>query len=117
MQIAGEPAQPRVLLASVPYALKAADAATLGGLPASAFALAGSGAVANVTPAAITPDAASTVTTTGGTANKVAKFSGASTIANSIIYDNGSEVGIGTTAPSATLTIDGTLASHRHHLA
>ena len=55
VQIAGEPAQPRVLLASVPYALKAADAATLGGLPASAFALAGSGAVANVTPAAITP--------------------------------------------------------------
>ena len=50
------------------------------------------------------------MTTTGGTANKVAKFSGASTIVNSIIYDNGSEVGIGTTAPSATLTIDGTLS-------
>src|SRR6202451_3295763 len=33
--------QPRVLLLSVPYALKAADAQTLGGLPASAFALAG----------------------------------------------------------------------------
>ncbi|MBI4460702.1 MAG: hypothetical protein HY648_11680, partial [Acidobacteria bacterium] len=29
--------QPRVLLVSVPYALKAADAETLGGLPASAF--------------------------------------------------------------------------------
>ena len=33
--------QPRVLLLSVPYALKAADAQTLGGLPASAFMLAG----------------------------------------------------------------------------
>jgi len=32
--------QPRVLLLSVPYALKAADAQTLGGLPASAFVLA-----------------------------------------------------------------------------
>jgi hypothetical protein len=31
---------PRVLLVSVPYALKAADAETLGGMPASAFALA-----------------------------------------------------------------------------
>ena len=31
--------QPRVLLVSVPYALKAGDAATLGGLPASAFVL------------------------------------------------------------------------------
>ena len=30
----------RVLLVSVPYALKAADAETLGGLPASAFVLA-----------------------------------------------------------------------------
>ena len=40
VQVAGEAPQPRVLLVSVPYALKAADAATLGGLPPSAFALA-----------------------------------------------------------------------------
>jgi hypothetical protein len=32
--------QPRVLLLSVPYALKAADAETIGGLPPSAFVLA-----------------------------------------------------------------------------
>ncbi len=49
------------------------------------------------------------MTTTGGTANKVAKFSGTNTIANSIIYDNGTEVGIGTTTPTATLTVDGAL--------
>ena len=36
----GEAEQPRVHLASVPYALKAADADTLGGLPASAYLLA-----------------------------------------------------------------------------
>ena len=29
--------QPRILLGSVPYALKSADADTLGGLPASAY--------------------------------------------------------------------------------
>ncbi len=111
VQIAGQPAEPRVLLASVPYALKAADAATLGGLPASAFALAGSNAaVANVAPGGISPDAATTVTTTGGTANKVAKFSGTNTIVNSIVYDNGTSVGIGTTSPTATLTVDGTVA-------
>ena len=109
VQMAGQPAEPRVLLASVPYALKAADAATLGGLPASAFALAGStGLVANATSAAITPDAATTVTTTGGTANQIAKFSGSNTIVNSTLYDNGTEVGIGTTTPSSTLTVDGT---------
>jgi hypothetical protein len=111
VQIAGQPAEPRVLLASVPYALKAADAATLGGLPASAFALAGSNtAVSSIASAAIAPDAtSSTVTTTGGTANKIAKFSGSKTIVNSSIYDNGTEVGIGTTSPTATLTVDGTL--------
>jgi hypothetical protein len=37
---AGEVEQARVLLVSVPYALKAADAETLGGLPSSAYALA-----------------------------------------------------------------------------
>jgi len=36
-QLPGAVEQPRVLLVAVPYALKAADADTLGGLPASAF--------------------------------------------------------------------------------
>ena len=36
----GEPEQPRVLLVSVPYALRASDADTLGGRPAWAYALA-----------------------------------------------------------------------------
>src|ERR1022692_4142246 len=36
----GQAEQPRVLLLSVPYALKAGDAETIGGLPASAFVLA-----------------------------------------------------------------------------
>jgi len=36
-QLPEESEQPRVLLASVPYALEAADAQTLGGLPPSAF--------------------------------------------------------------------------------
>src|SRR5215469_462910 len=35
-----QPEQPRVLLLSVPYALKAADAETVGGLPPSSFVLA-----------------------------------------------------------------------------
>ena len=60
--------------------------------------------------AAVTPDVATTVTTTGGTANKVAKFSGTNTIVNSILYDNGTDVGIGTTSPTATLTVNGTFA-------
>src|SRR3954471_17957228 len=41
-QFPAEGEQPRVILVSVPYALKAADAATLGGRPASDYALASS---------------------------------------------------------------------------
>ncbi|HUO29818.1 MAG TPA: hypothetical protein VMU80_11420 [Bryobacteraceae bacterium] len=40
VQISGQAEQPRVLLLSVPYALKAGDAATIGGLPPSAFVMA-----------------------------------------------------------------------------
>ena len=111
VQISGQEPPPRILLASVPYALKAADAATLGGFPASAFVLAGSKTgITSAAPAGITSDSSSTVTTTGGTANQVAKFSGTNTILNSSLYDNGTQVGIGTTSPSATLTVDGTMA-------
>jgi hypothetical protein len=39
-QVPGEEEQSRILLVSVPYALKAADADTIGGKPASAFVLA-----------------------------------------------------------------------------
>jgi hypothetical protein len=40
VQVAEQGEQPRVLLLSVPYALKAGNAATIGGLPPSAFVLA-----------------------------------------------------------------------------
>ncbi len=40
LELPGEVEQPRILLVSVPYALKAADADTVGGMPASAFMLA-----------------------------------------------------------------------------
>ena len=92
VQIAG---QPRVLLASVPYALKAADASTLGGRPASAYAPAGPAAKGAVSPA-ITPDGVTNVATTGGVAGYLAEFSGASTIVDSPVIVLGSDVGIGT---------------------
>ena len=45
--VAGQDEQPRSLLASVPYALKAGDANTVGGLPVSAFVLTASAAAAS----------------------------------------------------------------------
>jgi hypothetical protein len=42
-----------------------------------------------------------------GTSNYLPKFTGASTIGNSLIYDNGTNVGIGTTSPSFLLDVNG----------
>jgi hypothetical protein len=112
VQVAGEKPQPRVLLTSVPYALKAADAATLGGLPASAFALAGTNPGlksetwgTQIAGSAVSPDSSSTVTTTGGTKNYVPLFTGSNTIASSEIYDTGTSVGIGD-IPNAGAKLD-----------
>ncbi len=108
VQAAGQTPQPRVLIVSVPYALKAADSATLGGLPASAFVLAGSKAAVDLTAAvSAATTTASTVTTTGGTTGYLPEFTGASTIADSPVFVNGTDVGIGT-APTATLDVNGT---------
>jgi hypothetical protein len=90
--------QPRILLLSVPYALKAADAETLGGLPASAFALAtpvvaGHPSSNNAAPPAnapsATPLASSEVTTSGGTVNAVPLFTTATNVQNSLLTQTG----------------------------
>ncbi len=111
--------QPRVLLLSVPYALKAADAQTLGGLPPSAFVLAAPAPDANSTSATTSAGQEATaqpglavgttpVTTAGGTVNKLAKFDANADVTNSLVFDNGTNVGIGNTAPAATLDVSGT---------
>ena len=98
VQAQGEAEQPRVLLLSVPYALKAGDAQTVGGLPASAFVLAAPPNAAtapaatnpvSATAPAVTPLASSDVTTTGGTANTIPMFTTAANIQNSILTQTG----------------------------
>jgi hypothetical protein len=107
---AGEQEQPRVLLVSVPYAIKAGDAQTLGGLPASAFlqvapsatgtATSGTGASSRSsgTTAAVGPRAAADptipVTTAGGTIDTVAKFGSGTSMADSQITDSGGVVSV-----------------------
>jgi hypothetical protein len=100
VQPQGQVELPRVLLVAVPYAMKAADAETVGGLPASAFVLAAppvSGiasapgtAEATASPSASAlPPATSNVTTTGGTANKIPLFTTATNVQNSILTQTG----------------------------
>ena len=115
--------QPRVLLVSVPYALKAGDAQTLGGLPASAFTLAppsnssalfpsvSFGTLGASNPAAAPNGPNLAVTTPGGDVNFVPKFDTAADIVDSAIFEAGGAVGIGTTTPQATLDVNGSTIS------
>lgn len=119
VRVNGGDEQPRVLLLSVPYALKAADAATLGGLPPSAFILASPAsappAVNNsstiVQSTSTPPPASSNVTTTGGTVNALPLFTTATNIQNSALTQKGTgttaKIGIGTATPASTLDVMG----------
>ena len=122
VQPEGQPELPRAQLVSVPYALTAGDAQTLGGQPLSAFVLASSANATTTTASGGTTASAGTggivalatpqagistpLTTTGGLTGYLAKFtSTAEDIENSLVYDTGTAVGIGTTAPAAPLHV------------
>jgi hypothetical protein len=105
VQAQGQAEQPRVLLMSVPYAMKALDAETIGGRPVSSFMLAppSSGSSGNG------PDAPPGTITGSGTADFVPIFTGATTIGNSTIFETvAGNVGIATTTPAARLDVKGT---------
>jgi YD repeat-containing protein len=51
-----------------------------------------------------------------GTTNYISKFTGSTTLGNSLIYDDGSNVGIGTTSPGARFTVQTTTSSSAHTL-
>jgi endosialidase-like protein len=113
----GEKEQPRVLLLSVPYALKAADAETVGGLPPSAFVLAAPAVsvpvASTATPAAPSTQVPLPASVTGaGTADYVPLWTSTSALGNSVLFQSGTgstaKLGIGTTTPAATLDIKGT---------
>ena len=126
-QSSGAVEQPRVLLVAVPYALKASDSDTLGGKPASAYALAGSQALlaprtvpgssssssaaaqsSNATsgapPSAPQPAApCSSITSDGtATANSITMFTTACNIESSAITQTAGNIGISGASPSNT---------------
>jgi len=114
-----------VLLVGVPYALKAADADTLGGKPASAYVTAdsqaaASGAAASVSTAAAVQardqalNASPKAQTEGpltvggtGTTNYIPIWTNSTTLGNSILYQTGNNVGIGNTSPAGPLDVTG----------
>lgn len=117
VQPEGQQEQPRVLLLSVPYALKAGDAQTIGGLPPSAFVMAA--------PVAGSSGSSSSLPTAGNSSTPVAPpLSGSgttnylplwtpngTTLGSSVFFQKGSgstaKIGLGLTNPLLTLDING----------
>jgi len=125
--------QPRVLLVSVPYALKAGDAETLGGKPASAYMLSDSQKeTTSTTSVVLAPTGSTQTSTTNSTqntptgsasaplaacanvtsdgtaaANSIALFTTACNLQSSAITQVGGNLGFGVAVPQARLHIYG----------
>jgi hypothetical protein len=116
VRISEQAEQPRVLLLSVPYALKAGDAATIGGLPPSAFVLAeplGGAASASAAEPATgqgAPPQSGAVTGTGKV-DYLPLWDSTSDITSSVLFQKGSgstaKIGINTATPATTLDVKG----------
>jgi trimeric autotransporter adhesin len=120
-RVSGQSESARVLLLSVPYALKAADAETLGGMPASAFVQA---APAEATATTVTskgnsnkPNSAtnsfSPALAGSGTTDFLPLWTSGTELGNSILYQTGGNVGVNTKTPGATLDTAGTAIALR----
>jgi hypothetical protein len=119
VQLEGQTEQPRVLFVSVPYALKAADAETLGGKPLSAFQLVapqgrGGSSTPSATPAAEQPNEIRCSGSAGcktGFLPEFASNGGSATVSNSIVTQTGAgaaaKIGLGTASPGARFDVLG----------
>ncbi|MFZ0793467.1 MAG: tail fiber domain-containing protein [Candidatus Korobacteraceae bacterium] len=123
IQIEGQAEQPRVLLVSVPYAFKAHEAETLGGLPASAFVQA-SPSNALGKPSADTGTPLNALIAAGNASGTSSAEPGSPapcatpitgyipywnpepTLCNSAIFQSGSNIGIGTITPGSPLAVN-----------
>ena len=122
VQVQGEDEQPRVLLVSVPYALKASDAETLGGKPASAYALAAPSTadqtldLSRPTRPIIVPSTLSVAAAGGGVSifgsadgGQILSYDTQGSGSRPLLLQmNGGNVGIGI-APTAKLDVNGSL--------
>ena len=115
VKVEGQAEQPRVLLVSVPYAFKAHEADTLGGLPVSAFLRAPTTGQSSGT-----NNGTSSIESLGtkpgylngrGLTNYVPVWLNPYILGSSAIYQTGGNVGVGTTTPKATLDVNGSINS------
>ncbi|HEY2857447.1 MAG TPA: hypothetical protein VGJ21_03475 [Terracidiphilus sp.] len=94
-------------LTSVAYAMKAGDAETVGGVPGRNFVTQQQlAAVAKTLAAQLEPAVLPNLSPSGtGTANYLAMWTDSSTLGNSMLYQSGAKLGIGTTTPASALHV------------
>jgi hypothetical protein len=117
VRVEAQAEQPRVMLLSVPYVLKAADAETFGGKPPSAFLSAPSSVGSAEANSAANRLGLNTnvknehpLNLTGsGTTNYVPLWTNASNLTSSVIYQTSGNVGVGTTTPVTKLDVNGNI--------
>jgi hypothetical protein len=130
VQVQGQPEQKRALLVSVPYAFKAHEAETLGGLPASAFLRAASADASSTTPSSpvgpfrnagdLSPAKSATPKSVQGPCNPVPGYitywdATGALCASKLFQDlTTGNVGIGsfTTPPSEALDVKGNISTY-----
>ena len=96
----GEREARRSRLTFVPYAVRASDADTLGGKPASAYALAAAGENAGTKTGDAAADPVTTNTVLPGTPGQLAKYApNGVDIMGATTVESGGRLGVGTTAP------------------
>ncbi len=110
VQQEGEAEQARVLILSVPYALKALDAETVGGKPASAFMAAPNSPVSGSSRVALANRTmyVAPALSGGGKTNYVPLWLSATQLGNSELFQStAGNVGVGTITPGSTLDVNG----------
>jgi len=115
VQAQGQGEQRRVMLMSVPYALKAGDAATVGGLPPSAFMLAAPPNTDSSTTSISASNSNSNPNAPplggSGKTNYLPIWTNSTTLGSSALFQSGvgakAKVGVGTTTPASTLDVKG----------
>jgi len=111
VQVQGQAEKARVLLLSVPYALKAGDAESLGGKPASAYMTVSNSPASGSGGATVANNTAPTsfpALSGGGTKDYVPLWLSKTKLGNSNLFQSAAgNLGIGTKTPSATLDVNG----------
>lgn len=112
VQIEDEAERPRILFVSVPYALRASDAATIGGLPPSAFMRAPELGSSHESGSPLRENSSAAAASTppifgSGVPGSLAIWNTSSNLGSSTVFESRGKVGVGTNAPATTLDVKG----------